>query len=402
MHKKVGINLVAAISAIVALALIPGHADAGPENAHSAKATGSYFAYIGTYTETGGKPTGSKGIYLSHFDTKSGHFTPPEVAAEGIKNPTALTTDPRHRFLYAVEEIGNLKGLNGSIYSFAIDSKSGALKFLNKVSAEGGNPAHLVVDRTGKMLIDANYISGSVISFAINADGSIGRRTGFDQHHGSSINARQKGPHAHAVVISPDNLFLFVPDLGLDKVFIYRLNPAKATFTPNNPPFVSVNPGLGPRHFAFGAGAKFAYLVCEIGSSVVAFSYDHSTGALKVVQTVSTLPPGFSGLDTSAEIQVHKSGRFLYASNRGNDSITLFRINSEDGRLSQIQVIPTQGKTPRYFAIDPSGKYLIAENQDSNSIVTFTIDQTTGKLTPTGDVIKTPGPCWIVFVRPPS
>lgn len=402
MDKRVRINLFAALSTLGALALIPGYAGAGPDHAHSAKATGRYLAYIGTYTESGAKSTGSKGIYLSHFDTRSGHFTAPEVAAEGIRNPTAFAVDPRHRFLYAVEEIGNLKGVNGSIYSYAIDPRSGALKFLNKVSAEGGNPAHLVVDRTGKMLIDANYISGSVISFAINADGSIGRRTGFDQHHGSSINARQKGPHAHAVVISPDNRFLFVPDLGLDKVFIYQLNPAKATFEPNNPAYVSVNPGLGPRHFAFGAGAKFAYLVCEMGSSVVAFSYDHSTGALKVLQTISTLPPGFSGTDNSAEIQVHPSGRFLYASNRGNDSITLFRINSEDGRLTQVQVTPTQGKTPRHFAIDPSGKYLIAENQDTDSLVTFTIDQTTGKLTPTGDVIKTPAPCFIVFVQSPS
>ena len=400
MQKRLRMKLTTVVIAS-AIALAAGPSYAAPAGDHSAKAAGSYFAYIGTYTENGSKPTGSKGIYISRFDPKGAHFAPLELAAGGIRNPTALTTDPHHRFLYAVEEIGKLNEIDGSIYSYAIDPKSGALKFLNKVSAEGGNPAHLVVDQTGKMLIDANYISGSVISFALNPDGSIGKRSGFDQHQGSGPDPRQKGPHAHEVVLSPDNHFLFVPDLGLDKVFIYRIDPAHATFVPNEPAFVSVNPGLGPRHFVFGAGAKFAYLVCEMGSSVVAFSYDHVTGALKVLQTVSTLPPDFTGVDNGGEIQIDRSEKFLYASNRGDDSITLFRINPQDGTLRKVQKTPTGGKIPRHFIIDPSNKYLIAENQNTDSLVDFAINQNTGELTPTGDVVNTPAPCWILFVPAP-
>jgi 6-phosphogluconolactonase len=364
----------------------------------NAPPAGSYFVYVGTYSTAN-----SKGIYNYRFDPKTGHLTPIGVAAE-IVNPSFLATDPQHRFLYAVTEMGLEPGAsnykkNGSISSFAIDRKTGALTFLNKVDAGGGGSCHLVVDKTGKMLFVANYGSGNVASFAIKADGSIGDRTGFDQHHGSSIDrARQEGPHAHAVVLSPDNRFLFVPDLGTDQVKIYRVDAVKGTFTPNNPPFATVKAGLGPRHFTFGRGAKFAYVLCEMGSSVVVFSYDPAKGSLTPVQTISNLPPGFTGEDNSAEIEVDSSGRFLYASNRGHDSITVFAIDPAKGTLTQVQVVPTQGKTPRNFAIDPTGKYLIAENQDSNNMVVFAIDQTDGKLKPTGQKLDNPAPVDIVFV----
>ncbi len=399
MKRKICTPLIAGLVIIGAIASVSCVGRGRPAHAQSTKPHNSYFAYVGTYTETTQrKPpvTGSKGIYLFRFDANTAHFTPVGLAAEMV-NPTFLAVDPHHRFLYAVNEVGDLHGVNGSISSFAINPTNGSLKFLNNVSAEGGNPAHLVVDHTDKMLIVANYISGSVISYALNPDGSIGKRTGFDQHPQPNAPSK-KGPHAHAVVISPDNRFFFVPDLGLDRVYIYRLEPDKATFVPNDPAFVSVNPGLGPRHFALGAGAKFAYLVCETGSSAVAFSYDHSNGSLKVIQTISTLPPDFSGKDASAEIQVDRSGRFLYTSNRGSDSITLFGISAKDGTLTQLQVTPTQGEIPRHFAIDPTGKYLVAENQNSDTMVIFKIDQNTGKLTPTGDVVKTPAPVDILFV----
>src|SRR5580700_10320213 len=246
----------------------------------------SYFVYVGTYTG----PT-SKGIYGFRFDPKTGQFTSTGLVAE-LPNPSWLVTDPQHRFLYAATEMGPEPGAddykkNGSISAYSINPKTGALTFLNKVDAGGGGSCHLVVDKTGKMVFVANYGSGNVASFAIKADGSIGERTGFDQHTGSSIDpARQTGPHAHEVVLSPDNRFLFVPDLGLDRILIYRIDEAKQSFTVNNPSYVSVNPGLGPRHFVFGAGAKFAYAVCEMGSSVVAFSYDRESGKLTPVQTV--------------------------------------------------------------------------------------------------------------------
>jgi 6-phosphogluconolactonase len=366
--------------------------------ANTAPIKNDYFVYVGTYTGPS-----SKGIYSYRFDAKTGHLASLGVAAE-VVNPSWVVTDPHHRFLYAVTEMTGDHGpnpykANGSISSFAIDPKTGALKFLNKVSSAGGGPCHLVVDKTGKILFVANYGSGNVASFAIKPDGSIGAMTGFDQHSGSSVDPRrQRGPHAHAVVLSPDNRFLFVPDLGLDRILIYRVDTAKGTFTPNNPSFVSVKPGLGPRHFTFGVGAKFAYAVCEMGSSVVVFSYDPLKGALNPVQTISTLPSGFTGEDNSAEIQIDRAGRFLYASNRGNNSITVFKIDPQNATLTKVQVVPTQGNIPRNFTIDPTGKYLMAANQNSNNIVVFSIDPKNGQLTPTSQNLEIPSPVCILFV----
>jgi 6-phosphogluconolactonase len=377
----------------LALAGVP-RALAAPARA----AASSYFVYVGTYTA--GK---SKGIYGYRFDPKTGQLTATGLAAEMV-NPSFLITDPQHRFLYAVTEMGQERGANsyktnGSISSYSIDQKTGALTFLNKVDSAGGGPCHLVVDKTGKMLFVANYGSGSVASFAIKADGSIGEKTGFDQHTGSSVDpARQKGPHAHAVVLSPDNRFLFVPDLGTDQIKIYRVDAAKGTFAPNDPPFASVKPGLGPRHFTFGRGAKFAYVVCEMGSSVAVFAYDPGKGALTPLQTVSNLPADFKGEDNSAEIGVGRSGKFLYASNRGHDSITVYSIDPAKGTLTTVQNVPTQGNIPRNFAIDPTGKYLIAANQKSDQMVVFSIDQADGKLKPTGQVVDVGAPVSILFV----
>jgi 6-phosphogluconolactonase len=366
--------------------------------AKSMTAASSYFVYVGTYTG----PT-SKGIYGFRFDPKTGKLTSTGLAAE-LPNPSWLVTDPQHRFLYAATEMGPERGADnykksGSISSYSINPKTGALTFLNKVDAGGGGSCHLVVDKTGKMLFVANYGSGNVASFTIKDDGSIGERTGFDQHTGSSIDpARQTGPHAHAVVLSPDNRFLFVPDLGMDQIKIYRVDAAKGTFTPNDPPFASVKAGLGPRHFTFGRGARFAYAICEMGSSVVVFAYDPAKGALTPLQTISTLPSDFKGEDNSAEIEVGQSGRFLYASNRGNDNITVFAIDPIKGTLTKLQVVPTQGKIPRNFAIDPTGKYLVAANQKSDQMVVFDVDQNDGQLKPTGQVVDVPAPVSILFV----
>ncbi len=361
-------------------------------------AASSYLAYVGTYTASS-----SKGIYSFRFDPATGQLKPIGVAAE-LPNPSFLATDPQHRFLYAVTEMGPEPGAddykkNGFVSSYSIDRKTGALTLLNKVDAGGGGSCHLVVDKTGKMLFVANYGSGNVASFAIKADGSIGERTGFYQLSGSSVDAaRQKGPHAHAVVLSPDNRFLFVPDLGTDQIKIYRVDAQKGTFAPNDPASAPVKAGYGPRHFAFGRGAKYAYALCEMGSSVAVFSYDPAKGSLTPIQTISNLPDDFKGEDNSAEIEVDRSGRFLYASNRGNDSITVFAIDPAKGTLTKVEVVPTQGKTPRNFALDPTGKYLIAANQDSSTIVVFRVDPKDGQLKPAGQPIDTPSPIAILFV----
>jgi 6-phosphogluconolactonase len=375
--------------------LIPHSLRALPD---SGPAKDNYFVYVGTYTGPN-----SKGIYAYRFDAKTGHLTPLGLAAAGV-NPSFVITDPHHRFLYAVNEVGNANNpdpnkKNGYLSSYAIDPKTGSLQFLNKVPSGGSGPCHIATDQTGTMLFAANYGSGSVASFAINPDGSIGAMTGVDQHSGSSVNPqRQEGPHAHSVVVSPDNRFLFVPDLGIDKILIYRVDAAKGTFTPNDPSSVSVKAGLGPRHFAFSKGAKFAYAICELGSSVVAFSYDHATGSLKPIQTISTLPADFTGRNGSAEIEVDHSGQHVYASNRGNDSIAVFMISQQDGTLTKIQVEPTQGKTPRNFALDPTGKFLLAANQDTNNIAVFGVDPKSGQLTPANEVVEVPSPVSIVFV----
>jgi 6-phosphogluconolactonase len=358
----------------------------------------AYFVYVGTYTDTT-----SKGIYAYRFDPKTGKFTSIGLVAE-LDNPSWVVTDPHHRFLYAVTEMGSERGAdsykkNGVISSFAINPKTGALTLLNKVDAGGGGSCHLAVDSSGKMLFVANYGSGSVASFAIHADGSIGERTGFDQHTGSSVDLkRQEGPHAHAVVLSPDNRFLFVPDLGLDQIKIYQVDAAKGTFVANSPAFASVKAGLGPRHFVFGRGAKFAYAVTEMGSSVAVFSYDPVKGSLTPLQTISNLPSDFTGESDAAEIAIDPSGRFVYASNRGNDSITVFKIDPLKGTLSKVQVEPTGGKIPRSFAIDPTGKYLVAANQKSDQMDVFAVDPKDGQLQPTGQLMDVGSPVSILFV----
>ena len=378
------------VFSVLTLAHLP-RALSGPPK--SIPAAHSYFVYVGTYTGPN-----SKGIYAFRFDPGNAQMTPMGVAAE-VQNPSFVVADPSHRYLYAVTEIGNNGGVDGLISSYSIDPVTGALKFLNKVDSAGGGACHLVVDKTGKTLFVANYGTGSVASFSIHADGSIGEKTGFDQHSGSSVNPkRQKGPHAHEVVLSPDNRFLFVPDLGTDQIKIYRVDAANGTFTPNDPPFASVKPGLGPRHFTFGRDARFAYVVCEMGSSVAVFAYDSGKGSLTPVQTVSTLPADFTGEDNSAEIQVDQSGRFLYASNRGHDSITVFAIDPAKGTLTTIQVVPTKGNIPRNFVIDPTGKYLIVANQKSDQMVVFAINQKNGQLTPTGQVVDVTAPVSILFV----
>jgi 6-phosphogluconolactonase len=373
------------------LAPVPplGHA-APPPAGHQ------YFVYIGTYT--GPK---SKGIYAYRYDAAAFKLDAIGLVGEMVR-PSFLTLHPNGRFLYAVSELGNDGRENGSITAFRIDRNSGALTALNTVSSGGGGACHLVVDKTGKCLLVANYGTGSAAAFAVNPDGRLSGPTALMQHSGSSVDRRrQAGPHAHAVVLSADDRFVFVPDLGLDRIFSYRLDPATAHLTPNDPPFVAVKPGSGPRHFAFSPNGGFAYSVHEMGSMVTAFAYEAASGKLTQLQTISTLPADFHGEDNSAEIEVDARGRFLYASNRGHDSIAVFAIEPKLGTLSVVENVATQGRTPRNFKIDPTGRYLFAANQDSNNIVIFSIDPETGRLAPTGQVLQVQSPVCVLFVPIP-
>jgi 6-phosphogluconolactonase len=337
------------------------------------------WVYVGTYT---GK---SKGIYFSELDMSSGELSAPVLAATTTR-PSFLALHPNHRFLYAVNEVDSFAGMkSGSVSAFAVDSQTGALTLLNQQPSRGGSPAHLTVDRQGKNVLVANYGGGSVAVLPIGQDGRLGPATGFVQHTGSSINrSRQEAPHAHSVVLDSANRFAFVADLGLDKVLIYQYDAAQGMLAPNDPPFASVPPGSGPRHFAFHPSGRTAYVINELASTVTAFRYDAAKGSLEPLQTISTLPTDFTKTNSTAEIVVHPSGKFLYGSNRGHNSIAIFAIDPDTGMLTLIGHEPTQGKTPRNFAIDPTGAFLLAANQDSGTVVVFRIDPESGHLTATG------------------
>ncbi len=361
-------------------------------------AKGQYIAYVGTYTSK----TDSKGIYAYRFDSEKGQLTAIGVAAE-TTDPSFLAVHPNGKYLYAVNEIGNFNGgTSGAVSAFAIDAKTGTLKFLNQVPTRGAGPCYVSLDKNGEFVLVANYDSGSIASFPVQSDGSLGTTSGFVQHSGSGPDKeRQEGPHAHWIGTSPDNRFALAVDLGLDQVIVYGFDSSKGIFTPMLSGFAKVKPGAGPRHLAFHPDGKFAYVLSEVESSVTVFSYQPKTGTLTSLQTISALPKDFSGHKEAAEIAVHPSGKFLYTSNRGHDSIAVFAIDEKKGTLKSLGQVLTGGKTPRHFAIDPTGAYLLAENQESNNIVVFHIDPATGSLTPTGQTIEVPSPVCITFVAVP-
>ena len=366
----------------------------GAEAAEKSQVPREYLVYIGTYT--GPK---SQGIYAYRFDSATGRLSPLGLAAE-TANPSFLAVDPSRRFLYTVNEVSNFQGQkSGAVSAFALDRTSGKLRFLNQVSSRGADPCYVSLDRTGKFVMVANYSSGNVAVFPMLADGRLGEASAFVQHHGHSVNPqRQEGPHAHMIETSPDNRFVLTTDLGLDEVLVYRFDAVKGTLTPNDPPFGKVPAGAGPRHFTFSPSGKFVYVISEMGSSMTTFSYDAARGALDELQTISTLPKDFKGRNDDAEVAVHPSGKFLYGSNRGHDSIAVFAMDTQKGTLTPIEDVSTRGKEPRNFAIDPTGKYLIAANQNSDSLAVFRIDAQSGRLTPTGQVLEVGSPVCVTFV----
>jgi 6-phosphogluconolactonase len=356
-----------------------------------------WIMYVGTYTKAP-----SKGIYAYRFHGATGAITPLGTAglAAETENPSFLAVHPNQRFLYAVNEVSNYEGkAAGSVSAFSIDQATGSLTLLNRVTTRGADPCHLAIDRSGKWLFVANYSGGSVAAFPVRDDGTLGEASAFFQHAGASVNkSRQSGPHAHETVVSPDNKFVLAADLGLDKVLTYRLDPAKGGLAPE-PQSAAIAPGSGPRHLAFRPDGKFAYVLNEMLSTVAAFRYDAGRGTLAALPSLSTLPEGFTGESSGAEIAAHPGGKFLYASNRGDDSLAIFRIDPTTGTLASAGRASTQGKTPRGFAIDPSGRFLVAANQNSSTLVLFRIDQQTGGLTPAGTPVQVPFPVSIVFSK---
>jgi 6-phosphogluconolactonase len=349
-----------------------------------------FWVYVGTYT---GGANNSKGIYRFEFDSTTGQLTHRALAAE-TKNPSFLAITPNHRFLYAVGELESFQGKSsGAISAFAIDPGTGNLTLLNQQPSRGAGPCHLVVDKKGQHVLAANYSGGSVCVLPIETDGRLSPASAFVQHHGASVNKqRQEGPHAHSINLDAANRFAVVADLGLDKIMIYQYDADRGTLQANDTPSTEITPGSGPRHFAFHPNGRHAYVINELASTVTAMDYDPERGVLKPVQTVSTLPQGFKGETTCAEVQVHPSGKFLYGSNRGHNSIAVFAIDADTGRLKPVGRQTLDIKTPRNFGIDPTGKFLVVANQDSNSMVVFRINAETGDLTPTGTKVEVPMP----------
>jgi 6-phosphogluconolactonase len=346
--------------------------------------------FVGTYNGPQ-----SKGIYAWKFNDATGALVPLGLAAESSQ-PSFLALHPTGKYLYSVNETG---GKEGQVSAFSIDRASGRLTLLNTASAKGSGPCHLVVDHEGAHVLVANYGSGSVAVIGIGPDGKLGAATSFIQHAGSGGDPRrQKGPHAHSVNLSADARYVLSADLGLDKVLIYRYDAARGTLTPNDPPFAKLSPASGPRHIALHPGGKFAWVINEMNSTVTSFSWDGAQGVLAEIESVSTLPKGFSGESSTAEIYVHKSGRFLYGSNRGHDSIAVFSIDRGTGRLTLVQHEPTQGQVPRNFEIDPSGKWMFVANQKTGSVVIFKIDQQTGRLSPAGSSFQVGSPVSVAFL----
>ena len=350
--------------------------------------------YIGTYTQ--GK---SEGIYVYRLDPSTGALEHASTAA-GVDNPSYLAIDPRQRYLYAVNEVSEFEGKSsGAVRAFSIDSETGALTYLNQQPTGGPGPCHLSVDRTGNFVLVANYNGGSVCVLPIQDGGHLGDATDFIQHSGSSVNPRrQESPHAHSITLDAANRYAFTADLGIDKVLIYRLNLDRGKLTPGGQPSVQVQAGAGPRHFDFHPGGAYAYLINELDCTLTAFTYDASHGTLRELQTVPTLPDGFEGSNSCSDLHVSPSGDFVYGSNRGHNSIVIFQIDGDTGRLTCVGHESTQGETPRGFTIDPTETFLLAGNQNTDTVVTFRIDQQTGKLASTGHVAEVPAPVCLKMI----
>lgn len=357
----------------------------------------AYLVFVGTYTQP---PSESKGIYAYRY--QDGHLTPLGLAA-ATTNPSFLAVDPTHRFLYAVNETQQYHGeKSGSVSAYRIKHQTGRLTFLNEVATGGTDPCFVSIDPAAPYVMVANYTSGSVAVFPVHSGGELGARSSFVQHTGHSVNpVRQEGPHAHYILLSPDRRFALASDLGLDQVLVYSFNPHTGRLTPNQPPYIKIRPGSGPRHFVFDRSGRFIYLLSEVKSTVTVLAYNPQQGTARELQTVSSLPRDFKGENTAAEIELDSSGKFLYASNRGDDSLALFSVDRQTHKLSHYVRVSSGGKTPRHFALDPSGRYLLAANQDSNNLVLFHVDHNTGRLTPAGAPLPAPAPVCVVFVPMP-
>jgi 6-phosphogluconolactonase len=357
-------------------------------------AKGEYFVYIGTYTRQT-----SKGIYGFRFEPSSGKMTPLGLMA-ATPSPSFLAVHPNQRFVYATNEREYEEKMGNKVSAFAIDPKTGQLTLLNRVASQGDGPVHDTVDKAGKNVIVADYRGGSLAVLPIHADGSLGEASASDAHRPETGgNPDRQKPIVHGVAVSPDNRFVAAAENGMDEVRMYHFDADKGTIVPTDPPFLKVAADLAPRHPAFHPNGKTLYILNEHASSVTVLAYSAADGGIRELQTISTLPKDFSGRNSTGQLQVDKTGKFLYASNRGHDSIAVFAIDPAKGTLSPIEYVPIGGKTPRDFSLDPTGSYLFVGNQASNTISLFHVDPKSGRLTSAGPPLDVPEPACIAFAR---
>ena len=355
--------------------------------------SGSAIFLVGTYTK--GK---SEGIYRCRFDVRSGKVIV-ESVTKGVTNPSFLAVDGKRGRLFCVNETAEFEGKpGGSVSAFALDAVTGDLRLLNSSSTRGADPCYLTVDAAGRFVLAANYSGGSLAVLPVRRDGTLGEATHVVQHTGSSVTPRQKGPHAHSIVLDPSGRFAYAADLGLDKVMIYRFDDREGKLLPCTPGAAALKPGAGPRHLAFSPDGSGLYVVNELDSTLSVFAVDRSTGGLQHRQTLSTLPSSFTGENFPADVHVARSGRFVYTSNRGHDSIAVFAVDTKKGELSPVQHVSTGGKWPRNFTIDPTGQYLLVANQRSDTITVFAIDAESGTLAPNGQSVEIPTPVCLKFL----
>jgi 6-phosphogluconolactonase len=344
---------------------------------------------------------GLEGIYALQFDPATGAIIPIGQVAEAA-NPTFFAVHPTQRFLYAVSQLTWFQGQSsGAVNAFAIDRESGGLKHLNTVPSGGPEPCFISIDRRGRNVLVANYAGGSIAVLPIAADGRLHPASAFVQHTGSSVvHERQSQPYTHSVNASPDDRFVVAADLGADELRVYQFDGERGEVLPSECPSYRCRPGRGPRHLAFHPSGRFAYVVNELKSEVTALAWNSHRGTFNEIQTMATVPKPFSGENSPSEIAVHASGRFLYASNRGHDSIAVFAINGRDGRLRVVEHVRTAGKFPRGFRVDPTGGYLLVANQKTNKLVVFRIHPGSGRLQRTRHRLAVPSPACIQFVAP--
>ena len=356
-------------------------------------ASADELVYFGTHGSGPGQ-----GIAVARFDPKTGHLTDLGLAAE-IERPTWLVPGLKHGAFYAVSETGNDGKSEASVYSLAADDKTGKLRIVNQVGSGGGGATHLALDPKSRTLFVANYGTGEVGALPVKADGSLAPVASKQADQGTGPTPRQTKPHAHAVVLDPSGRFLLVPDLGADRVFVYRFDPKTRVLSAGNPTFAAAAPGSGPRHAVFSPDGKFVYIDSELSGEVTSYAWDKKLGHLSPIETLSILPPDFAGDRSAAEIALSKDGRFLYVSSRSDDAIVAYAVDHASGKLTPIGRTPSGGKTPWSFSLDPSGRWMLVANEASSQVTVLKIDPKTGKLTPTAETLQVPKPVNVTFER---